>query len=81
MHEDIKELKADVKMLVQQGAVHNELLRQHEARSLALQDEQKAVRLELEPVKEHVALVGKILKVLGAVFVGAVTQAIVRHFI
>lgn len=74
----LKELHSDVKDLVKQGAVHNELLRQHEARSLALQAEQASMRKEIEPIKEHVSLVSKILKVLGAVATGALIQAVIR---
>lgn len=81
MHEDIKELKADVKILVQQSAVHNEILRTHESRSIALQEEQKVLHAQLEPIKEHVALVSKVLKVLGAVAIGALTQAVIRYLI
>lgn len=81
MHEDIKELKADVKLLVSQSAVHNEILRTHESRSIALQEEQKVLHAQLEPIKEHVALVSRVLKILGAVCIGALTQAVIRYLI
>lgn len=56
---DVKEIKIEVLKLVTQGAVHNELLKEHERRSLAL--ENKTELLE-KPVIRH----EQIFKFLGA---------------
>lgn len=68
-HDDVKELKQDVKELVKQGIVHNELLRTHEARSISLQQEQKLLQARLVPIEAHVNWVSLILKTLGSVVV------------
>lgn len=70
--------------LVKQGAVHNELLRTHESRSLALQARQDALFAELDPVKKHVNFVDRLLKFTGAIVVavlaGATIQILLRLF-
>jgi len=74
--------------LVKQGAVHNELLRTHESRSLALQAQQeilaRELAKELDPVKKHVNFVDRLLKFIGAVvvtvFAGAALQLILKLF-
>jgi len=78
MKEQLDEIRQDVKELVKQGAIHNTLLQTHEARSLALQSSIEKVETRLNPVEQHVTLVSKMLKVLGAVSVGAAIQALVR---
>lgn len=80
-HEDYVEMKADIKELVKQGAVHNELLRTHEARSLALQDSQKQLEHKMQPIENHVRLVEILFKGAGAILVGALIQAAVRYLI
>lgn len=79
--EDLKEVKALVIELVKESSIHNEILRTHEARSLALQKEQSTIKTELEPIKNHVHLVNKISKVFVAIAVGAFTQYLIRHFL
>lgn len=76
--EDMQELKKDVKELLQRSAVHNELLRTHEARSIALQNSQDRLSDRLAPIEKHVDLVNILGKVTGAVVVGFVIQALVR---
>jgi hypothetical protein len=68
--QDVKEIKAQQLELVKQGAVHNELLRTHEARSLALQAEINAAKNDLAPIKTHVKLVQGGLALAGAVLTG-----------
>lgn len=74
--EDMKELKVDVKELVKQGIVHNELLRQHEAYSLALQNEQKAQALRLVPIENHVTFVNRLGKSSLTILLGVILYAI-----
>jgi len=76
--EDIKEIKADLKELIKQGAVHNVLLQTHEARSLALQAEQRLQAQEMVPVKHHVEFVNKLGKTLLAILTGVAIYAIGR---
>lgn len=76
--DDIKEIKADVKTLLQQGAVHNEILRTHESRSLALQKGQEALDLRIKPVEMHVNAMNLGLKLIGLITVGVLIQAIIR---
>lgn len=77
MESDIKEIKSDVKVLLQQSAVHNEILREHKNFSIALQQEQKLISERIRPIEKHVDLVGKILKISGAVFVGVMIEILV----
>lgn len=79
--DDLKEVKTLVIELVKESSVHNEMLRTHEARSLALQKEQSELKIEIEPIKVHVALVNKLGKVLIAVLIGALTQAVIRYLL
>jgi hypothetical protein len=65
LHADLKELKADVKELVKQGAIHNVLLKEHEARSLALQVEQKLQASRLSPLEKQYDLTRIIYGALG----------------
>lgn len=67
--DDIKEIKQDVKVLLQQSAVHNELLRTHENRSLALQASQEKLEIKLEPIEKSMYVINMIFKGLGAVAV------------
>jgi len=62
---DLGEIKADVKELVKQGARHNELLRQHEARSLALQEEQKLQAQRFVPLEKQYDIIHYVLTALG----------------
>lgn len=74
MSDDIKEVKTDVKEiktavidLVKQGAVHNELLKEHERRSLALE-------AAVSPVAWH----SKIFAFLGAVAVVILAEMLLK---
>lgn len=71
MRQDVKEIKSTVMELVKQGAVHNELLREHERRSLALE-------AQMQPVKRHVDVVETILKYGSAIAIGVTIQFIIR---
>lgn len=77
---DIQDIKQDVKALLQQGAIHNELLRTHEARSLALQQEQKNQAVRLEPIQRHVDFVNSLGKTLLAVLTGVAVYALSHYF-
>lgn len=81
MDKKLDEISQDVKELVKQGAIHNTLLQTHEARSLALQASIEKVENRLSPVEQHVSLVSKMLKVLGAISVGAAIQVLIKNFI
>jgi hypothetical protein len=81
MQDDIKEIKQDVKELVKQGAVHNQLLLEHERRSIALETAQKELEAKIEPIQKHVNLVSILLKGLGAISIGAVIQIIIRRLL
>jgi hypothetical protein len=63
--EDMKELKQDVKEILQRTAIHNQLLQEHERRSLALERRQDSYQAQLEPVKKHVDFVNMVLKAFG----------------
>lgn len=78
--EDVKEIKADLKELIKQGAIHNVLLQTHEARSLALQKAQELQAAELKPIKTHVDFMNVLLKTSGAVLVGITIHALVKFF-
>jgi hypothetical protein len=81
MTEDLKEMRADIKDLIKQGAVHNELLRTHEARSLALQEMLKLQAQEIEPIKDHVKFVSSFLKWAGGLAAAALAAIIVQTFL
>lgn len=77
MSDQIKEIHTDVKELVKQSVIHNEILRTHEARSIALQNAIEKTETRLIPVEKHVYLVALIFKGLGAITVGAIIQWLV----
>lgn len=79
--EDVKIIQTDVKSILQLTAVHNELLRQHEARSLALQSAQEKQDVEISYIKRHTDFVGLALKSGGAILVGLIIQYIARRYI
>lgn len=79
--EDLKEIKQDVKTLLERSAIHNQILAEHKAYSLALQAEQKVLHAELEPIKKHVVIVDACAKILLAIFVGvAINFCMKRYF-
>lgn len=77
MSDQLKEIHTDVKELVKQGVIHNEILRTHEARSLALQGAIEKTEARIVPIEKHVYLVALIFKGLGAITVGALIQWLV----
>lgn len=74
MSDDIKEIKTDVKELLQRSAVHNELLREHERRSIQLERRQDAIDTRLSPMEKHQHWINIVLGALGAVLIGFVIQ-------
>lgn len=70
---EVREVKADVKDLVKQGAIHNTLLREHERRSLALE----ARIIPLETSSAITARLRSFTKALLLVTVGA----LIKHFL
>lgn len=82
MQNDImQEIKMDVKELVKQGAIHNTLLQQHEARSLALQAQQEKIEQEIAPIKTHVYFVDLLLKGLGVLATGVAVQWAIKSWL
>lgn len=59
---DIQEMRQDLKELIKQGVEHNVLLKQHEARSLALQKAQEHLDARILPVEDHVKFLNKLGK-------------------
>lgn len=79
---DVEEIRRDQIELIKQGAVHNSILKQHEARSLAIQEQVKLdkitleeqrksdkaeLKAELKPVTSHVTFVNNVAKLMGVV--------------
>lgn len=62
---DLKEMKADIKTLVVQSAIHNELLKTHEARSLELKSRQDLLSQRLSPIEKQSMLLSICLSALG----------------
>lgn len=80
LRQDLKEIKALLMDLIREDAKHNEILRTHEARSIALQQEVKLLEAQLNPIRDHVSFVEKLLKFLGAVAVIAAGQWLISTF-
>lgn len=76
LKEDMREIKADLKELIKQGARHNIMLETHEARSLALQQEQKLQAARLEPIQKHVDYINALGKTLLTILVGLTIYAL-----
>lgn len=76
--DDLQEIKADIKQLLQQSAVHNQILSEHKAYSLALQREQAVLGERIKPIERHVVIMGWMLKIPGAIFIGVSVQYIVK---
>lgn len=76
----VKDIHGHVIELVKQGAVHNELLRTHEARSLELQKRQESldnkVENRLAPLEKHMSWILVVLSGLGTVLVGLILKAL-----
>jgi len=78
LKEDLKEIKTDIKELIKQGAIHNVLLQTHEARSLALQQEQKLQAQALKPIQTHVDFVNTAGKTILAILTGVAIYVLGR---
>jgi hypothetical protein len=78
LKEDMREIKADLKELIKQGAVHNILLQTHEARSLELQARQDILAKELSPIKKHVDFVNLLGKTTLAIVTGVAIYVVSR---
>jgi|688.fasta_scaffold448741_2 hypothetical protein len=80
MHEDIKEIRGDVKELIVRQAEHNVILKQHEQRSTTLEAQvslkEKELFERLKPIEKHVNLVDATFKISGILF-GAASGAYV----
>lgn len=76
--DDLQEIKSDVKELLQRSAVHNELLRTHESRSIALQESQKLLDGRIKPIELHVHFVNLALKTLGILGTGVGVGVLVK---
>lgn len=79
--EDLREIKADIKELIKQGAVHNVLLQTHEARSLELQARQDLLAKEISPIKKHVDYVNTLGKTALAIITGVLIYVVGRLII
>lgn len=66
---DVEKIREEQVELIKQGAVHNHLLREHEARSIALQNQvalnEKELDLRLTPIEDHVKGVNIVFKIIG----------------
>lgn len=76
--DDLAELKQDVKEILQRTAIHNELLREHERRSLALEKRQEVHETEMAPIKHHVRFVDAGLKIVGSLALLALGQYLLK---
>lgn len=77
-HEIAIEIRQDVKQLLVQSAVHNQILAEHKNFSIALQKEQAVQKQTIAPLIEHVSLMNKLGKGLGAILIVLIGQALVR---
>ncbi len=71
---DIKEIKAHVTELVKQGAIHNTILKEHERRSLMLEE-------RFVPVERHVSLMDKVTKIIGSIGVALIIEHLIRRLL
>lgn len=78
MSTDIEKIRDEQLELIKNSAIHNHLLKEHEARSIALQEQVKLNQIEvnerLKPIEAHVHTVSAVLKIIGAL--GASISAI-----
>ena len=81
MTDQLSEIRQDIKELIKQGAIHNELLRTHEARSLALQKMQEQQAREIDPIKDHVRFVSSFLKWTGGIAAAALSATVVQFVV
>ena len=76
--DDLAEIKTDVKELLKQSAVHNELLREHERRSDNLERRQDVLDVRLSPLEKHQHWINIVLGALGAILIGFVVQLLAQ---
>lgn len=73
--EEVSEIREDQLELLKQSAVHNHILKEHESRSLALQEQIKLNKVELDarlaPIQKHVDFINSIGK-LGSIIAASV---------
>jgi hypothetical protein len=81
MKTEMKELRGDVKELLQRSAVHNQILQEHKNFSIALQNEQKIIKAQLDPLMKDHHLIATILKVAGAVMVAIIGKWVVGQLL
>jgi hypothetical protein len=74
--EDLREIKADIKELIHQDVIQNELLRTHEARSIALQEQTKILKEQHKTSEKRVDIIWFILQAMGAVLIGVTIRYI-----
>ena len=77
----LQEVRADVKKLVTQGAIHNTLLQEHKNFSIALQNEQKILRAQIDPVLQERKVTILVLKAIGTMAVGVAVQWLIQHLL
>lgn len=69
---EIKELRKEQIELIKKAEVHNELLKTHEARSLALQEANSLLKQEFEnrikPIEDHVKFLNNSAKLASITF-------------
>jgi hypothetical protein len=78
---DLREIKSEIKALVVQAVEHNVILREHEARSIALQKQNEVLALQLDPIKKHVFFVDIILKAMGGIASALTIASLVKFLI
>lgn len=80
--QDVKEIKTAVGALVTQGAIHNHLLREHEARSLALAQGLKVQEARVTPLEDDFKFRQKLYVLImggsGLLAVAALVVAILK---
>jgi len=77
---DVKEIKQDVKAMLQEQARHNEILRTHEQRSLTLQEVQSIEKAKVTKLQEHDKLWTKLAAILAAALIGGAAQALFHRW-
>lgn len=74
LRQDVKEIKSLTIDLIKQGAVHNELLRTHEARSLVLQAGQDKLSDRIMPLERRSHFFDIVLKAVGVIGAGVLVK-------
>lgn len=80
IHKDVKELSVTVRDMKSEQAVLTYVIREHERRSIALEQRQDTLGVKLEerlaPIQKHVDIVSLLLKGAGAVAITLVGKLI-----